>query len=102
MRDFQGRRNRRGFEASAFFAGLDDVAVMCEAIEQRSRQLRIAEDAGPFSESEICRPSASKRLTRSGVKIGSRLTSPAKGHRAGLFAFRGTSGDAPDDKPVIV
>ena len=40
-------------EAPAFVAGLDDVAVMGEAIEQRGRHLRIAEDARPFAEGEI-------------------------------------------------
>jgi hypothetical protein len=41
------------FEAPAFVAGLDDVAVMREAVEQGRGHLGIAEDAGPFAEGEI-------------------------------------------------
>jgi hypothetical protein len=40
-------------EAPAFVAGLDDVAVMREAVEQGRGHLGIAEDAGPFAEGEI-------------------------------------------------
>ena len=43
------------FEAPAFVAGLDDVAVMGEAVEQRGGHLGIAEDARPFAEGEIGR-----------------------------------------------
>src|SRR6266496_4323331 len=43
------------FEAPAVVAGLDDVAVVGEAIEQRSRHLGITEDARPFAEGEVCR-----------------------------------------------
>ena len=41
------------FEAPAFVSGLDDVAVMREAIEQGRCHFGIAEDARPFSEGEI-------------------------------------------------
>ena len=40
-------------EAPALVAGLDDVAVMGEAVEQRGGHLGIAEDARPFAEGEI-------------------------------------------------
>src|SRR5664279_5362016 len=40
-------------EAPAFVSGLDDVAMMGEAVEQGRRHFRIAEDARPFAESEI-------------------------------------------------
>src|SRR4051794_31331343 len=40
-------------EAPAFVAGLDDVAVMGEAIEQRRGHFRIAKDGRPFAEREI-------------------------------------------------
>ncbi len=45
----------RGYdlEAPAFVAGLDDVAVMGEAVEQRGGHFRIAEHARPFAEGEI-------------------------------------------------
>jgi hypothetical protein len=41
------------FEPPAFVAGLHDLAVMGEAIEERCRHFGIAEDAGPFGEGEI-------------------------------------------------
>src|ERR1700736_3634484 len=41
------------FEALALVAGLDDVAVVSQAIEQRGRHLGVAEHAGPFTEGEI-------------------------------------------------
>ena len=40
-------------EAPAFVAGLDDVTVMGEAIEERGRHLWVAEDARPFAEGEV-------------------------------------------------
>jgi hypothetical protein len=41
------------FEAPAFVAGFDDIAVVREAIEQGRGHLGIAEDARPFAEGEI-------------------------------------------------
>ena len=41
------------FEAPAVVAGLDDVAVVGEAVEQRGRHLGVAEHARPFTEGEI-------------------------------------------------
>ena len=41
------------FEAPAVVAGLDDVAVVGQAIEQRGRHLGVTEDARPFTEGEI-------------------------------------------------
>jgi hypothetical protein len=41
------------FESPTVVAGLDDVAVVGQPVEQRSRHLGIAEHAGPFSEGEI-------------------------------------------------
>ena len=40
-------------EAPALVAGLDDVAVMGEAVEQRGGHLGVAEDARPFAEGEV-------------------------------------------------
>lgn len=40
-------------EAPALVAGLDDVAVMGQAIEQRGRHLGVAEHARPFAEGEV-------------------------------------------------
>jgi len=43
------------FEAPALVAGLDDITMMGETVEQCGRHLRIAEDAWPFTECEIGR-----------------------------------------------
>jgi hypothetical protein len=43
------------FEAPAVVAGLNDVAVVSKAVEQRCGHFGIAEDARPFAEGEICR-----------------------------------------------
>ena len=40
-------------EPPALVAGLDDIAVVGEAVEERCGHLRIAEDAGPFAKGEI-------------------------------------------------
>jgi transposase-like protein len=40
-------------EAPAVVAGLDDVAVMGQPIEQRGGHLGVAEDARPFAEGEV-------------------------------------------------
>jgi hypothetical protein len=48
-----GRGSGSVFEAPAFVACLDDVAMMREAIEQGRGHLGIAEDAWPFAEGEI-------------------------------------------------
>jgi hypothetical protein len=41
-------------EAPAVVAGLDDVAVVGQPIEQRGRHLGVPEHAGPFAEGEVC------------------------------------------------
>ena len=41
------------FKSPAIVAGLDDVAVVSEAIEQCGGHLGVAEDARPFAEGEI-------------------------------------------------
>ena len=41
------------FDAPAVVAGLDDVAVVCQPIEQSGGHLGIAEDARPFTEVEV-------------------------------------------------
>jgi hypothetical protein len=40
-------------EAPGLVAGLDDVAVVGEAVEERGRHLGVAEDGGPFAEVEV-------------------------------------------------
>ena len=41
------------FKAPAVVSGLDDIAAVGEAIEQRGRHLGVREDARPFTEGEI-------------------------------------------------
>ena len=41
------------FEPPAIVAGLDDVAVMGQSVEQRCGHFGVAEHAGPFAECEI-------------------------------------------------
>jgi len=41
------------FEAPAFVAGLDDVAMMGEPVEQGRGHFGVAEHAGPFAEGEV-------------------------------------------------
>ena len=47
------RRSGSAFEAPAVVAGLDDVAVVSEAVEQCGGHLGVAEHARPFAEGEI-------------------------------------------------
>ena len=41
------------FEAPAVVAGLDDIAMVSQAVEQRGGHLGVAEHAGPFAEDEV-------------------------------------------------
>ena len=50
-----GGLRRAVLEAEAVVAGLEDMAAVREAIEQRGRHLRVAEHGGPFAEAEIRR-----------------------------------------------
>ncbi len=43
------------FEAPAFVAGLDDLAVMREPVEQRRCHFGVSEHAWPFAEGEVRR-----------------------------------------------
>ena len=42
-------------EAPAFVAGLDDLAMVCEPVEERGGHLRVAEDARPLAERQVGR-----------------------------------------------
>jgi hypothetical protein len=42
-----------GLEAPTVVAGLDDIAVVGEAIEQRGGHLWVTEDARPFPEGQV-------------------------------------------------
>ena len=53
-RDERGWRDRRrGFKSPAVVAGLDDVAVVDQPVEQRGGHLGVAEHARPFAEGKI-------------------------------------------------
>jgi len=41
------------FEAPAFVAGLDDLAMMGQPVEKRGGHLGVAKDAWPFGEGEV-------------------------------------------------
>ena len=51
---FSGFR-RAVFEAEAVVPGFKNVTAMGEAVEQRSRHLRVAEHGGPFAEAQVRR-----------------------------------------------
>ena len=46
-------RSRSRPEAPAFVAGLDDVAMVRKAVEERGGHLGVAEDRRPFAEGEV-------------------------------------------------
>ena len=48
-----GLLGRAVFEPEAVVAGLQDVAVMGEPIEERGGHLGVAEHAGPFAEAQV-------------------------------------------------
>ena len=61
-------------EAPAVVAGLDDVAVVSETIEQRSGHFGIAEDARPFAEGEICRDDDRRTLVEAADGVEQQLS----------------------------
>lgn len=48
-----GGARRLLFEAPGVVAGLGDVVVMCQVVEQCGRHLGVAEHAGPLAEGEV-------------------------------------------------
>ena len=50
---FSGRCGRACLEAEAVVSGLQDVAAVCETVEQGCSHFGVAEDRGPFAEAEI-------------------------------------------------
>ncbi len=50
---FLGRYCGAGFEAEAVVAGLQDVAAMSQAIEERRRHLGVSKDGRPFAEAQV-------------------------------------------------
>ena len=62
------------FEAPAVVTGLDDVAVMGQAVEERGRHLGIAEHAGPFAEREIGGDDDGGTLVKAADEVEQELT----------------------------
>ena len=71
------------FESPAVIAGLNDVAVMGQPIEQRSSHLGVTKHAGPLAEGEI-----------GGDDDGGALVEPADKVEQKLTARLETAGDA--------
>ena len=61
------------FEAPALVAGLDDVAVMGEPVEQSCRHFWIAEHAWPFSEGEVGRHDDGRAFVQSADQMEEKL-----------------------------
>src|SRR5262245_38528152 len=70
------RRRRRSvavLAAPAVVTGLNDVAVMGEAIEERGRHLGVAEHAGPFGEVEVGRHDDGRALVEPADQVEQQL-----------------------------
>ena len=61
------------FESPAVVAGLDDVTVMGQAIEQRGGHFGIAEHAGPFTEREISGDDDGRALVKPADEVEQQL-----------------------------
>ncbi len=62
-------RSSAVLEAPAFVAGLNDIAVVSEAVEQRRRHLGIDEDGRPFVEGQIGRDDDGSALIESADEV---------------------------------
>ena len=49
----RGLGSGSGLEAPSLIAGLDDVAVVGEPVEERGGHLGVSEDAGPLAEGKV-------------------------------------------------
>ena len=71
------RRSGAVLEAPAVVAGLDDVAMMSETVEQSCGHLRIAEHARPFAERQIGRHDHRGPLVEAADQMEQKLCPPA-------------------------
>ena len=62
------------FEAPAVVAGLDDIAVVGQSIEQRGRHLGVAEHTRPFTEGEIGSDDDGGALVETADEVEEQLT----------------------------
>ena len=62
-----------GLEAPALVAGFDDVAVVCEAVEERRCHLGVAEDARPFAEGEVGGDDDGRALVKTADEVEQQL-----------------------------
>ena len=60
-------------EAPALVAGLDDIAVVGQAIEQRGRHFRVAEHAWPFAEGKVGRHDDGRALVEPADQVEQEL-----------------------------
>ena len=56
-------------EPEAIVAGLRDMAVMREAVQQRCCPLRIAQHACPLAEAQVCRDHHARALVELGEQM---------------------------------
>ena len=61
-------------EAVALVAGLHDVAVVSQSVQQGGRHLRVAEDAGPLSEVQVGRDHHTGALVQFGEQVEQQRT----------------------------
>ena len=61
------------FEPPALVAGLDDLAMMGEPVEERRRHLGVAKNTWPFAESEVRRDNDRGALIKAADKVKQEL-----------------------------
>ena len=61
-------------EVPTFITGLDDIAVMGQAVEQRGGHLGVTEDARPFAEGEVGRDDDRVALVEPADEMEQQLT----------------------------
>ena len=61
------------FEAPAIIAGLDDVAVVGQAVEQRGGHFGVTEDARPFTECQVSRDDNRGAFVKSADEVEQKL-----------------------------
>jgi len=69
-----GRGSGAVLEAPALVAGLNDVAVVGQAVEESRGHLGVAEHAGPFAEGQVCRHDHGRLLVETADKVEQQLS----------------------------
>lgn len=76
------------FEAPGLVSGLDDFAMMGQAVERRGGHLGVAKDGEPFSKGEVCGDDDRGALVEAADQMEQQLTT-GTGRRADSPARRG-------------